>query len=242
MTDQQLLTATPDPAPAGPGLGVRLVRGLGWVLIATGVVILLYLVYLLFFTNLRTDQAQGELLDQWELEFGEPVDALPAEDPDAAEDDREAVRPGDAYAALWFERDGERIVHDETLFVVEGTSVADLRRGPGHYEGSAAPGEIGNLAISGHRTTYGAPFYHLDQLREGDRIHVVDRSNREWVYEFREQRIVQPTDVWVVGEDPLGTGGALLTLTTCHPRLSAAQRMIVFAELVGEPLGDRADA
>ena len=241
MTDQTL-TAPPTGDPSGPGLGVRLVRGLGWTLIATGVVILLYLVYLLFFTNLRTEQAQGDLLDQWELQFGAPDDALPAEDLDDPEDEAEPVAPGDAYAALWFERDGERIVHDETLFVVEGVSVADLRRGPGHYPGTSAPGELGNLAISGHRTTYGAPFYHLDQLREGDRIHVVDRDNREWVYEFREQRIVQPTDVWVVGEDPLNTGGALLTLTTCHPRLSAAQRMIVFAELVGEPRGDGAEA
>ena len=235
MTDQQTL-------PAGPGLGIRLVRGLGWTLIATGVFILLYLVYLLFFTNLRTDQAQGQLLDQWELQFGAPDDALPAEDPDAAGEQAQPARPGDAYAALWFERDGERIVHDDTLFVVEGVSVADLRRGPGHYPSTADPGEVGNLGISGHRTTYGAPFYHLDQLREGDTIHVVDRSNREWVYEFREQRIVSPNDVWVIGEDPLDTGGALLTLTTCHPRLSAAQRMIVFADLVGEPKAATTDA
>lgn len=235
MTDQQTAPAAPGASRPPPGLGVRLVRGLGWTLIATGVVILLYLVYLLFFTNLRTDQAQDQLLDQWELQFGAPDDALPAEDPDATESEAQPVNPGDAYAALWFERDGERIVHDETLFVVEGVSVADLRRGPGHYPDTAEPGEVGNLGISGHRTTYGAPFYHLDQLREGDTIHVVDRNNREWVYAFREQRIVQPTDVWVVEDDPLGTGGALLTLTTCHPRLSAAQRMIVFADLVGEP-------
>lgn len=233
VTDQQ--TVTPASARRGRGLGVRLVRGFGWTLIATGVLILLYLVYLLFFTNLQTGQAQGELLDQWELEFGAPDDALPAEDIDATESEAEAVAPGDAYAALWFERDGERIVHDETLYVVEGVSVADLRRGPGHYPDTADPGEIGNVGLSGHRTTYGAPFYHLDQLQEGDTIHVVDRDNREWVYAYREERVVQPTDVWVIDDDPLGTGGALLTLTTCHPRLSAAQRLIVFADLVGEP-------
>ena len=235
MTNQ---TTTPV-AVRRPGVGVRIVRGLGWTLIATGALILLYLVYLLFFTNLRTDQAQGELLEQWELQIGgSPGQSLPAEEPEATEAPAEEVAPGDAWAAMWFERDGERIVHDETLFVVEGVSPADLRRGPGHYPGTAAPGEVGNVAISGHRTTYGAPFYHLDKLQEGDTIHLVDRDNREWVYAFREQRIVQPTDVWVVGPDPLGDGGALLTLTTCHPRLSAAQRMIVFADLIGDPRTD----
>lgn len=238
MTDQQ--TAARVSASPAPGLGVRVVRGVGWTLIATGVVILLYLVYLLFFTNLQTGQAQGQLLDEWELEFGAPDDALPAEDLEATEADAAPVAPGDAYAALWFERDGERIVHDDTLFVVEGVSVADLRRGPGHYPDTADPGEVGNLGLSGHRTTYGAPFYHLDQLQPGDTVHVVDRDNREWVYEVREDRVVQPTDVWVIGPDPLDQGGAWLTLTTCHPRLSAAQRLIVFAELVGEPLGTEA--
>lgn len=213
---------------------MRTVRGVGWTMIATGVLILLYLVYLLFFTNVQTDRAQDDMLAAWELDIGAPGRGLPAEDVEATEP-AEPVEAGDSYAAMWFERDGERIVHDDTLFVVEGVSVADLKRGPGHYPGTASPGETGNLGISGHRTTYGAPFYHLDQLQDGDTIHVVDRDNREWVYEFLEQRIVQPTDVWVMEDDPLGTGGALLTLTTCHPRLSAAQRMIVFAELVGEP-------
>ncbi len=214
---------------------VRTVRGVGWTMIASGVLILLYLVYMLFFTNVQTERAQDDMLASWELDIGAPGDSLPAEDVEATERDADPVEPGDSYAAMWFERDGERIVHDDTLFVVEGVSVADLKRGPGHYPGTANPGEVGNLGISGHRTTYGAPFYHLDQLQAGDTIHVVDRDNREWVYEFLEQRIVQPTDVWVMEPDPLGTGGALLTLTTCHPRLSAAQRMIVFAELVGEP-------
>lgn len=206
-------------------------------MIGTGVVILLYLVYLLFFTNMQTDRAQQDMLSQWELEIGAPGERLPAEDVEATETEAQPVEPGDSYAAMWFERDGERIVHDDTLFVVEGVSVEELKRGPGHYPGTVEPGEVGNLGISGHRTTYGAPFYHLDRLREGDTIHVVDRDNREWVYAFLEQRIVQPDDVWVMGNDPLGTGAALLTLTTCHPRMSAAQRMIVFAELVGEPAG-----
>lgn len=239
MTD---ITTRPTTAPSrSSGWGLRVVRGVGWTMIATGVLILLYLVYLLFFTNVQTERAQDDMLSQWELDIGAPGASLPAEHVEATEVQAQPVEPGDSYAAMWFERDGQRIVHEDTLFVVEGVSVEDLKRGPGHYPGTAEPGQAGNLGISGHRTTYGAPFYHLDRLREGDTIHVVDRHNRVWVYEFLEQRIVQPTDVWVMEDDPLGTGGALLTLTTCHPRLSAAQRMVVFATLVGEPI-DRPEA
>lgn len=210
----------------------KVIRGAGWTLISVGVLILLYLVYLMFFTTLTTDRAQRSLLEEWELEYGavegdRPIGA--AERPDAAQD--EPVEPGDAYAVMWFERAGERILHDEPLFVVEGVTVDDLRSGPGHYPDSEAPGGAGNFAISGHRTTYGAPFYHLDQLAAGDEIHVVDRAGATWVYTVTEQRIVAPTDVWVVGDDPLGDGEPLLTLTTCHPRFSAAQRLIVFATL-----------
>lgn len=222
-----------------PGPVVRIVRGIGWTLIATGVLTALYVVYLLFFTNLETNRAQVELLDQWELQVGSADQSLPGEGPDDDDDGpAEPVSPGDAYAAMWFERDGERIVADDPLFVVSGTDLGTLRRGPGHYTDTAAPGQPGNFAIAGHRTTYGAPFYHLDLLQEGDEIHVIDRQNRTWVYAFREQRIVRPQDIWVVGNDPFNDGATLITLTTCHPRLSAAQRMIVWGELIESPETD----
>ena len=215
----------------------RIVRGVGWTLIAAGTVILLYLAYLLFYTNLTTDQAQGELLEDWQAEYG----TLPGEGEHAAgpSDDQPEARPadpGEAYAVMWFERPGsdEPVVRDGPLFLVEGVTLEHLKRGPGHYPSTAAPGHDGNFAISGHRTTYGAPFYHLDQLREGDEIHVVDREQREWVYVVRKQEIVQPTALWVIGDDPLETGRPTMTLTTCHPRFSAAERLIVFAELQGE--------
>ncbi len=216
----------------------RAVRGIGWTLIAAGTLILLYLGYLLFYTNFTTGQAQGDLLETWQAEYG----ALPGEGEQAAgpsddpEEEARPVDPGEAYAVMWFERPGsdEPVVHDGPLFVVEGVTLDHLKRGPGHYPQTAGPGREGNFAISGHRTTYGAPFYHLDQLREGDEIHVVDRQQREWVYVVQRQEIVAPTALWVIGEDPLDTGVPTMTLTTCHPRFSAAQRMIVFAELQGE--------
>jgi len=224
-----------------PSMGRRIMRGTGWTLISFGAVVLLYLFYLLVFTNLETGRAQASLLNQWELEFGDPNAALPGEDLGAGAGDTQPVEPGDAYAAMWFERDGQRIVHEDTLFVVEGVTLNHLRRGPGHFPDSPAPGSPGNVAISGHRTTYGAPFYNLNELEPGDEVHVVDRSLHEWVYEVAETRVVSPLDVWVVhDQDPRNVDLPTLTLTTCNPRFSAAQRLIVWAHLV-EADADTAD-
>lgn len=214
----------------------RLLRGVGWILVVAGAVVLLYVVYLLWFTDLATNAAQRELAESWRQQVEAAVppgddtapDAVPA-DTDPAED---VVDPGEGYAALWFERDGAPVVAEDVLYVVEGVSVADLKLGPGHYPDSAAPGGDGNLAIAGHRTTYGRPFWGVEELRDGDTIHVVDRDGVEWVYAYREQRVVAPTDVWVVNDDPRGTGRPTITLTTCHPRFSAAQRLIVWGELL----------
>ncbi len=247
----------------GQVTAVRVIRGLGWVLVTTGAVVLLYVVYLLWFTGLETERAQRDLAES----FAAPVEVDPdvgsgaddADDTDDADDADDADDQGDdaeesddasaddaddvgtAYAALWFERDGELIVRDEVLYVVDGVSLDVLRAGPGHYPFSDRPGGEGNLAIAGHRTTYGSPFWAVNELEEGDTIHVLDRDGREWVYDYREQRVVQPTETWVVDEDPLGTGEPTITLTTCHPRGSAAQRLVVWGELRGEPIESVAD-
>lgn len=228
-------------------------RGLGWTLIGGGVLVLLFLVYLVGFTNLTAERAQRELRASFEQRHGavegsalrgagqSPAGAasLPGEPEDRPTPPAEAppADPGEAYAALWFERpgSGEPLVHDGPLFVVEGVTLDVLKRGPGHYPGTASPGGDGNFVVSGHRTTYGAPFYHLDEVQPGDEIHVVDRAGREWVYVVREQQVVEPTAMWVTRPDPLGTGTPTLTLTTCTPRFSAAQRLIVFAELAQRP-------
>lgn len=218
---------------------MRVVRGLGWVLIVSGSIVLLYVVYLLWFTGLETASEQRELSERFETLTTSPpprptAEPDPTSEPVGAEAAPDPIEVGDAFAAMWFERDGERVVNDDVLFVVEGISVADLKRGPGHYPDSAEIGAEGNVGIAGHRTTYGEPFGRLDELTEGDTIHVVDRRGTEWVYAFREQRVVTPSDVWVVEEDdPLELGAPTITLTTCHPRFSAAQRLIAWGELVG---------
>ena len=92
------------------------------------------------------------------------------------------------------------------------------------------PGQPGTSVISGHRTTYGAPFYDLDLLEPGDVIEI-DTAIGTHVYTVRETVIVLPTDVWVTEPRP----GAWITLTTCNPKLSARERLIVFAELTAGP-------
>jgi sortase A len=212
----------------------RVARGLGWVLVAAGAVVLLYVVYLQWFTGLETARAQEELRQQWELAV---PDRAQDQDPDVEPaEGEEELDVGDAMAALWFERDGERVLLDEVQYVVNGVSWDALRFGPGHYPLSDQPGGAGNFAVAGHRGPYGGPFYAIDRLTEGDTIHVLDRQGREWVYAYREQVIVEPTDLWVVGDDPLGTGAPTITLTSCHPLGSAAERIIAFGELLGEPL------
>lgn len=117
---------------------------------------------------------------------------------------------------------------EQVLF--EGVTPATLRLGPGHMPWTPLPGQPGNAVISGHRTTYGAPFYDLDALAPGDVIEI-DTVIGTHVYTVREQVIVEPTDVWVT--EP--RQGAWLTLTTCHPRFSARERLIIFAELTSGP-------
>ncbi len=114
--------------------------------------------------------------------------------------------------------------------MVHGVTVDDLRNGAGHMPDTPLPGQPGNSVISGHRTTYGAPFHEFDQLRPGDRIEVETAIGTHG-YEVREVFVVAPTDVWVT--EP--REGGWLTLTTCHPKYSAAERLIVVAEMVDGP-------
>ena len=116
--------------------------------------------------------------------------------------------------------------------VVEGVSVSDLKKGPGHYPHTPLPGQKGNVAIAGHRTTYGAPFGNIDALKAGDRIFITTRDG-EFQYNVESQKIVNPGDGAAV---LASTDDSRLTLTTCHPKYSASKRLIVTAKLVGAPI------
>jgi sortase A len=117
--------------------------------------------------------------------------------------------------------------------VVQGTDELSLEKGPGHYPATAFPGMGETVAIAGHRTTYLAPFRHIDALRPGDRI-VLRMPYGRFVYAVQYTRIVAPTALWVTKN----VGYERLVLSACNPLYSAAQRIIIFARLASvQPLG-----
>ncbi len=119
---------------------------------------------------------------------------------------------------------------DLDWMIVEGIDLKFLRQGPGHIPQTALPGQPGNAVLSGHRTTNGAPFLDLDLLEPGDIIEVETLTGTH-TYSVVESQIVKPKGVWVTTQ----WEGAWLTLTTCNPKYSAAERLIVFAELIDGP-------
>lgn len=241
----------------------RALGGIGRTLITSGCMVLLFVAYQLWGTGIQAGAAQEELAgDFTALLEAVPVEATPepetitAElvDDDATEVDLGLVEtepeptptptpvPEEFLRQLYAEAGDpiSRIVIDAIdvdQVVVEGTDVDDLRQGPGHYRTTALPGQAGNAAIAGHRTTYGAPFHRVDELVPGDEIKVQTLQGT-FTYRVMDSgggkghTIVAPSQVEVLSD----FGDNRLTLTACHPKYSAAQRIIVFAELVGEPV------
>ena len=117
---------------------------------------------------------------------------------------------------------------DVSTVVVEGTTASALRAGAGHYVNTPLPGEVGNVGIAGHRTTYGKPFADLDRLKPGDEV-VLETPLGTHIYRVsRDPFVVEATDWSVISQTPAPT----LTLTACHPKGSARQRIVVRAEMV----------
>ena len=211
----------------------KVLGGVGRLLIWAGVIILLFVGYQLWGTNLAEARAQDDLESEFEglldgapstTTSTAPTTTQPDETTTTTLADLPPVEPGEALARI----ENPAIGLDK--IVVEGVGRGDLRKGPGHYPDTPLPGQPGNAAIAGHRTTYGAPFNRIDELGDGDEIIVTTPQGR-FVYEFAAQEIVDPSEVSVL-EDK---GDDRLTLTSCHPKYSARQRIIVTATLADEP-------
>lgn len=165
---------------------------------------------MLWGTGIYTSREQGTLRDELSERLEDPR-PLPG-----------IVLPGQAYAILKVPSIGV----DEV--VVQGTGTEALKRGPGHYDETDDPWEDeGRVGIAGHRTTYGAPFWDLEQIRRGDVITLITEFGT-YTYRVTRSEVIAPTRIGVL--DP--TKKPTLVLTTCTPRFSAAERLIVFASLI----------
>jgi LPXTG-site transpeptidase (sortase) family protein len=201
----------------------RLLRGAGWTFIGMGSFVLYFLVYQLVGTNAVTSRGQDELRSELQREWSAP--GRQPKDPNKVVPRR--VADGKPLAVL----DIPKIRLDNKV-IVEGVGRDELRKGPGHVPSTVLPGQDGTFGVSGHRTTYGAPFYRLNELAKGDTITVVTQG-AIYTYTVTRTAIVRPTDTQVLDNvnGPDGKPKATITLTTCHPRYSARQRLIVFGDL-----------
>ena len=115
---------------------------------------------------------------------------------------------------------------DLDMVVVQGTDTASLQKGPGHYKATSIPGQPGTVAIAGHRTTYLAPFRHINEIEDGDEIRI-EMPYGAFNYVVEKHEVVDPGQVEII--KPVGY--ERLVLTACHPLYSADQRWAVFAKL-----------
>jgi len=208
---------------------MRLARALGAVgrtFITAGVLILLFVAYQLWGTGIRESQAQSRLEDTFAevLRDADQRPTTPTTVPTPEEPvvvpPAEPIAAGEPAARLRIPKIGVDKI------VVEGVALTDLKKGPGHYPESPLPGQTGNVAIAGHRTTYGAPFNRIDELVAGDEV-LVDTVQGEFRYVVSEQLIISPTQIEVLADK----GDDRLTLTSCHPEYSSRQRIVVVAKL-----------
>ncbi len=219
---------------------------LGELLITAGTLLLLFVAWQLWWTDVRADMAQGERTDQLQEQWG-GVEPDPPALPDQVDQGEPPALPepeaGEAFGIVHVPRFGDGY---QPRPVLEGTSQDLLKDGVGHYPGTALPGAVGNVGLAGHRVTYGKPFNQVEELVEGDAV-VVETEQAWFTYRVSTHEIVDPGDVDVIapvpGDPTAVPTERMLTITTCHPMFSARERYIVHAVLetwqprsAGEPV------
>ena len=223
---------------------VKALRWLGTLLIVGALAVLAWLIWLDWGTDLvasgQQDQTVSEVREQIDALEDPVIEAEPTQattspaqtaSPSDSSADQFDARPGEAFGVITIPRFGS----DFEAPLLEGTDTDTLTQGVGHYAGTAVPCAVGNFSLAGHRTTYGRPFYDIDQLQPGDEI-VIETLSGSCVYQVDSHKIVDPSAVSVLAPVPnrpgLKPNAPWLTMTACHPKYSDVERYVVFAKLV----------
>jgi len=214
------------------GKGAFAVQVAGELLITLGLIMVLFVVWELWWTNLEADRKQEAAMEELFAGFG-PVQEAPGEPAPASPGDPASLpapeSEGTTFAAIYIPRFGAEHARPVTEGV--GREVLDSL-GLGHYPETAMPGEVGNFALAGHRQTHGQVLDAVDTLVPGDRIYV-QTSQGFYTYVYRNSQIVLPDRVDVLAPVPAQPGVVpeerILTLTTCNPRFGSEERFISYA-------------
>ncbi|TPV49863.1 class E sortase [Pseudarthrobacter phenanthrenivorans] len=226
---------------AAPPAGVVILRGavqvVGELLITAGIILLLFVAWQLWWTNVESDAKQTEVIKEFAQDLaGAPPAAADAVAPPAGEDFGEpVVATAPAHAGTIGIMYIPRFGPNYTRPIVQGTTSDVLDTlGLGHYGTTAMPGAVGNFAVAGHRQTHGAVLDNIHTLVPGDKIYVQTRDGY-YVYVFRNNQIVMPSRTDVLEPVPTRPGATpterFLTMTSCNPRFGAEERIIAYALL-----------
>ena len=219
-----------------------LIGVMGELLVTAGLVLGLFVVWQLWWTDVEGERAQTEIIA--EMDWAPQSVETATEHRDAPPVMTEPPEPGTLFAQMFIPRFGDDYVKP----VAEGTDKATVLDtiGVGHYVDTAMPGDLGNFALAAHRTTYGKPFNKIAELKAGDPL-VVRTEDTWYVYKVTEAKIVFPQNVEVIAPVPGVTDDQpmpeltkrFITLTSCHPMFSATERYIVHGELdYWSPVGE----
>ncbi|RMI14454.1 class E sortase [Cellulomonas triticagri] len=220
----------------GGGFLLGTVGVLGELLITAGVLLLAFLAWQLWWTDVEANSAQAAIVEEqgWDVPLQPVGDEGPTvvtpryDDPPVLDEPEYLTTFASMRVPRW---DGE-----PTRTITQGTDRPRVLNplGVGHYEGTAMPGGVGNFALAAHRTTYGKPFNRIEELQEGDPI-VVWTQDTWYVYRVTASEVVMPQDVRVIAPVPNQPDAEpterYITLTTCHPMFSARERYIVHGVL-----------
>ena len=203
---------------------------LGELLITVGAFLLLFVVWQLWWTDVIADREHAVIIQELQSKWGGPAPKKIAP-PEKGEPPKiENVKENEVWGELHVPK-----FDKATSPMAEGVSMEKVLNviGNGHYPDTALPGEVGNFAFAGHRSTYGRPLHDIARLQPGDPV-IVEGPKAYYVYYVTGSEIVQPNDVQVIAPVPNKPGEEpterMLTMTACHPMYSAAERYITYAK------------
>jgi sortase A len=204
---------------------MRLLRATGSVFIFLGLSILFFVLYELIGTSAITKGRQSDLQRDFQAQLAVPAAELPDEFTGGLP---VAGTRGGRVRALARLRIPSISVN---VIVVEGVTLERLTYGPGHYPQTKLFGEDGAVGVAGHRTGWSAPFFNLDKLGRGDDV-IVETTRATFTYRVTDMIVVSPSHSEVLDGNPKSKAAQQLVLTTCTPKFTARDRLIVFTDLV----------